>query len=121
MSIWDVLVAIHLLAMAFFVGGQIMLAAVLVPVLRGREEMKVVARRFGIGSAIALGVLLLTGLYLAGHEDAWGRSLFQVKLGLIAVLVLLLGYHVHKGSKRWIDPILGLLSVTIVVLGVLIA
>lgn len=121
MNIWDVLVAIHLLAMAFFVGGQLMLAAVLVPVLRGRDEMKLVARRFGIGSVVALGVLLLTGLYLAGHEDAWDRSLFQVKLGLIAVLVLLLGYHVHRGSKRWLDPVLGLLSITIMVLGVLIA
>ncbi len=60
MDIWTVVHVVHLLAMAFFVGGQIMLAAVLVPVFRGREEMKIVARRFAVGSLIALGLLILT-------------------------------------------------------------
>lgn len=107
--------------MAFFVGGQIMLAAVLVPVFRGREEMKVVARRFGVGSLIALGLLILTGVQLAGHEDAWGDSTLHVKLTLLVVLIGLLGYHVHNGAKRWMDPVIGLLSITIMVLGVVLA
>lgn len=69
MDIWTVVHAVHLLAMAFFVGGQIMLAAVLVPVFRGRPEMKVVAQRFAVGSLVALGLLILTGVELASHGD----------------------------------------------------
>ncbi len=104
MTIWTVVHAIHLLAMAFFVGGQIMLAAVLVPVLRGRDEMKVVARRFGLGSLVALALLVVTGMQLASHEDAWSDTVLQVKLTLLVILIGLLGYHVHRGEKRWMDP-----------------
>ena len=83
MDIWTVVHAVHLLAMAFFVGGQIMLAAVLVPVFRGRggDDLKLVARRFGFGSLIALGLLILSGVELASHEHDWGNSVLMVKLG----------------------------------------
>lgn len=123
MDIWTVVHAVHLLAMAFFVGGQIMLAAVLVPVFRGRggDDLKLVARRFGFGSLIALGLLILTGVELASHEHDWGNSVLMVKLSLLGVLILLLGYHVHRGEKRWLDPVIGLLSLVIMFLGVVLA
>lgn len=41
---------LHLLAMAFFVGGQLFLVAAVVPTLRGddgRERLRAIARRFG--------------------------------------------------------------------------
>jgi uncharacterized membrane protein len=41
---------LHLLAMAFFVGGQILLAAAVVPSFRAdphRERLRAIARRFG--------------------------------------------------------------------------
>ncbi|HUA69886.1 MAG TPA: hypothetical protein VMA96_02345 [Solirubrobacteraceae bacterium] len=53
MTFWNGVLWLHLLAMAFFVGGQLMLAAVVVPVLRGLEDraaLRAAARRFGIGT-----------------------------------------------------------------------
>ena len=41
---------LHLLAMAFFVGGQLFLVAAVVPSLRAdddRERLRAIARRFG--------------------------------------------------------------------------
>lgn len=121
MDIWTVVHVVHLLAMAFFVGGQIMLAAVLVPVFRGREEMKIVARRFAVGSLIALGLLILTGVQLASHEEAWSDSTLHVKLTLLVILIGLIGYHTHSASKRWLDPVIGTLSIAVMVLGVVLA
>jgi putative copper export protein len=63
---WQAVLYLHLLAMAFFVGGQLVFGIAVVPVLRGdpdpeRTRMRAVARRFGYGSLAALGVLILTG------------------------------------------------------------
>ena len=58
---------LHLLAMATFVGGQLVLGLAVVPGLRGhdREGLRAVARRFGWMSLAALAVLLVTGAWLA--------------------------------------------------------
>jgi uncharacterized membrane protein len=62
--------------MAFFVGGQIVFGIAVVPVLRDegdRERMRAVARRFGYGSLVAIGVLIASGWALASHLDLLGR------------------------------------------------
>ena len=49
--------------MAFFVGGQLVLVAAVVPAFRGvadRTRLGAIARRFGWGSLVALAVLLAT-------------------------------------------------------------
>src|SRR5690349_9841603 len=57
---------LHVLAMATFVGGQLVLAACVVPALRSdRDALRAVARRFGWATLVALGVLVLTGAWLA--------------------------------------------------------
>ena len=92
MTTWAIVRWLHLLAMAFFVGGQLVLVAAVVPALRGdadRERLRAVARRFGWGSLVALAVLLATGSAMAGHFARWGDGTLHVKLGLVAVAGLL--------------------------------
>src|SRR5690606_3449704 len=64
---------LHLLAMAFFVGGQLVLVAAVVPALRSRdrEGLRAVARRFGWGSLAALVVLAGSGAAMAGKYSRW--------------------------------------------------
>ena len=121
MDFWDVLRTIHLLSMAFFVGGQIFLVAVLVPVMKGKDDMKVLARRFGLMSGIALVLLVLTGAYLASHYDQWDNANLQVKMGLLIALFGVMAYHMQNGAKRWAEPVMATLSLAIVVLGVALA
>lgn len=121
MTFWEVLIAIHLLAMAFFVGGQLMLAIVLVPLLKGKPELKAAAKRFGQTSIVALVLIILSGVYLASHYHQWGSHTLWAKLALLVILFGLMAYHVKEGSKRWIDPVLGVISLVIVILGVALA
>lgn len=49
---WQAVLYVHLLAMAFFLGGQLVIGLALVPVERtnpDKERLRAVARRFGIG------------------------------------------------------------------------
>lgn len=121
MDFWDVLLTIHLLAMAFFVGGQLVLATVLVPVLKGKPEMKLAARRFGHASGVALLLSILTGAYLATHYKEWGDTILQVKIATLIVLFGVMAYHMQNGAKRWAEPVMATLSLAIVVLGVALA
>lgn len=123
-SLWFVLRWLHLLAVAFFVGGQIVLAAVVVPVARRsqeRETLRAVARRFGAGTLIALAVLLATGLALAFHLDLWSNGSFQLKLGLIVVLGGALAWHVRRPELHVLEVVVFVLSLAIVWLGLYLA
>jgi len=48
---WTVIRFLHVLAMAFFVGGQLVLAIAVVPALRGRDEDTAMPKRRGAGGA----------------------------------------------------------------------
>src|SRR5918912_4288543 len=79
---------LHVIAMAFFVGGQLFLAAAVVPVERrapDRERLRAIARRFGYGTLVAIGVLLATGAAMASHFGQWGRPALHLKLALVAL------------------------------------
>lgn len=124
MSFWDGVVWMHLLAMAFFVGGQLMLAAIVVPVLRGLPDngpLRTAARRFGVGTLIAVGVLVVTGVALASHLHRWGDSKLQVKLGLVVLVGILIGAHLRWPRWHVLDAAIFLVSLAIVWLGVAIA
>jgi len=92
----DFLLFIHVVAMSFFVGGQIMLAATIVPVERANPDptrMKAIAQNFGWGSLIALGIAIFTGMLMASHWNLWADSNMHIKLTLLILTFVSLGAH----------------------------
>ena len=124
MTVWNGVLWLHLIGMAFFVGGQLMLATVVVPVLRGlgdREPLRAAARRFGVGTAIAFGVLILSGAALATHEHKWSDSTLQVKMALVAVVAVLIGVHMRLPEAHALEAAVFVVSLAIVWLGIVVA
>ncbi len=124
MTFWNGVVWLHLVAMAFFVGGQLMLAVVVVPVLRGAEDrtpLRAAARRFGLGTLVAIGVLVLTGAAMASHYGRWSDSTLQIKLGLVVLVALLIYAHMRRPLLHVLDAAIFLVSLAIVWLGIVVA
>jgi uncharacterized membrane protein len=89
MQTWTVVRFLHILAIVFFVGGQLMLVAAVAPALRRQgedEAMRSIARRFGLGSTAALAVLFATGVAMASHFSLWSSHILQLKM-MVLVLV----------------------------------
>jgi uncharacterized membrane protein len=119
---WQAVLYLHLLAMAFFVGGQLVFGIAVVPILRsdpdpGRSRMRAVARRFGFGSLISLGVLLLTGCAMASHYDLWDSSTLQWKLVLVGAVIALTTVHLRRPKLHILQAAILLASLAIVWLG----
>lgn len=119
---WQAILYLHLLAMAFFVGGQLVFGIAVVPILRGdpdpeRTRMRAVARRFGYGSLVALGVLLLTGWAMASHYGLWDSSTLQWKLGLVALVIGLTLLHLRYPKLHALQAAILLASLVVVWLG----
>jgi uncharacterized membrane protein len=112
---------LHLLAMALFVGGQLVLAVAVVPGLRGRdrEGLRAVARRFGWASLGALLVLVVTGARMA--YGLWENGTLHVKLGLVALAGALILWHMRSGAAHWLQGAIFLVSLVIVWLGLALA
>ena len=122
--VWFVIRLLHLLAMAFFVGGQLVVAVVVVPAARGwadAGQLRALARRFGYGTLVALGVLIATGVAMATHGHLWGDHTFQAKLGLVLVTVVLLLWHLRRPTLHLIEGLIFLLSLAIVWIGLYLA
>jgi len=112
---------LHLLAMAFFVGGQLFLAAAVVPALRGagdRDGLRTIARRFGTGSLIAIAVLIATGVAMASHYDQWGDTKLHIKLALVVIVAGLIAWHTRRPELHALEGAVFLASLAIVWLGV---
>src|SRR5579859_4236845 len=117
MTFWNLVLGAHLLGMAFFVGGQMMLGAVIVPVLRAGTDpqpLRAAARRFGIGTLIALGVQVITGAAMATHNHQWGNSTLHIKLGLVVLVGLLIAFHLRRTEWRALDALTFLATLGIV-------
>jgi uncharacterized membrane protein len=124
MTGWELVRWLHLLAMAFFVGGQLVLAAAVVPAFRGaddREPLRAIARRFGWGSLAALAVLVPTGAAMASHFGDWERGTLHVKLALVVVAGALILWHMRRPRQHWLEGLVFLVSLAIVWLGVALA
>lgn len=120
MDSWTVVLFFHLLGIAFFVGGQLMLAIVVAPALRGQDEalMRAAAKRFGIASVVALAVIVATGIAMASHYQLWEDSTLQAKIGLLVLVVVLAALHAVTPYTRAISITVLLTSIAIVWLGV---
>jgi putative copper export protein len=112
---------LHLVAMAFFVGGQLMLAAVVVPVVRSGQdggEMKAMARRYGIGSAVAIAVLIVSGVVMASHYNLWSTPEFHLKMGLFLAVLVALGLHIKFSGSHVLMAVTFVLSLGVVWTGI---
>jgi uncharacterized membrane protein len=123
---WEAVRWLHLLSMAFFVGGQMVLAAAVVPAFRrvqgrDREPLRAIARRFGQGTIVAIAVLVLTGAAMASHFDDWSDSTLHVKLALVVLVGILVGVHIRRPTNHALDGAIFLVSLAIVWLGVALA
>jgi uncharacterized membrane protein len=124
MTGWLVVRYLHVLALASFVGGQIMLAAVVVPVERGEENrarLRAIARRFGWGTLAALLVLIATGTALAGHYDRWDDSTLQIKLAFVGAVAVLILAHMRMPTVHALDGAIFVVTLVILWLGVALA
>src|SRR5215207_10187111 len=120
MEAWELVRFLHVVALAFFVGGQIMLIVAIVPVLSGRDEetMRAVARRFGVASGVAIAVLVATGSSLASHSSRWQDGTLQAKLAVLVLVGVLTGLHIATPHSRAVSLALAGSSLTVVWLGV---
>ena len=121
---WDVVLWIHLLAMAFFIGGQLFLGIAVVPVFRAQGGsdgpahawMVPIARRFGWASLVALAVALVTGAAMASNQNLWQESALNIKMTLVVIAIVLVCLHVFvtKGANRLLQTLILLDSLAIV-------
>ena len=120
---WLAIRWLHVLAMALFVGGQLVLVIAIVPTLRGahREELRAIARRFGWASVAAIAVLIATGSALASHDHLWATTTLQVKLTLVAITAALIVWHMRRPGQHAIEGVIFLVSLAIVWLGLALA
>jgi uncharacterized membrane protein len=115
---------LHLVAMAFFVGGQLFLVAAVVPSFRSRpdrEPLREIARRFGWGTLAAIAVLVGTGVALASGFDQWGNGTLHVKLALVPVVAALVVWHMRRPQLHALEGLVFIGSLAIVWLGASLA
>jgi uncharacterized membrane protein len=115
---------LHLLAMAFFVGGQLVLVAAVVPSLRGEAErarLRAIARRFGWGTLAAIAVLIATGIALASHFGRWESGTLHAKLALVAAVAGLVVWHIRRPELHALEAAIFIASLAIAWLGVSLA
>jgi uncharacterized membrane protein len=123
-ELWLAIRWLHVLAMAFFVGGQLLLAVAVVPVERqapDRDRLRAIARRFGIGTLVAIGVLLGTGSMMASHHHLWADGTLQLKLGLVVLVAMLVIWHMRRPTMHALEGAIFVVSLAIVWLGLTLA
>jgi uncharacterized membrane protein len=119
-DLWQAVLYLHLLAMAFFVGGLLVFGVAVVPAERqapDRERLRAIARRFGAGSVVALAVLAATGAAMAAHYDLWSSPTLQAKLGLFGIVLALTVAHLRFPRLHLLQAAILISSLAIVWLG----
>lgn len=113
---WSLVRFAHVLAAMGWVGGQLVLAGVVMPVLRKdlspAERLPLIrkaAKRFGLAANVVfLPTLLISGLALASHrsigwdtltQDGYGR-LFAIKMVFVVISVVIASVHAVIASRH---------------------
>ena len=129
---WDTIrLFLHVLAASIWVGGQLILAA-LVPVLRrfGSDPLGAAARRFNQVAWTAFGVLIVTGIWniVAVRSQISGSASYRTTLIVKLVAVVISGVaaalHVRSRTARSraiFGALTGLSALAALFLGVLLA
>lgn len=129
---WNTIrIFLHVLAATVWVGGQLILAA-LVPVLRrfGAEVPRAAARRFNQVAWVAFGILVVTGVWnitAVSHQvshSASYRTTLIVKLVVVAIsgVTALLHARAHgAGGRAVFGALTGISALLALFLGVLLA
>lgn len=101
---------LHLVGMSLWLGGQLFLAAVAVPALRGaepdlrRETFRRLGRAFGIAGIAALVLIIATGLWMMLELDLSpaDHAALRHKLELVGVVLVGTVVHAVAGARRWL-------------------
>ena len=128
---WDTIrLFLHVLAATVWVGGQLVLAA-LVPVLRkfGADATRAAARRFNQVAWSAFAVLIVTGIWniaanSANADHAGYRATLVVKLVVVAISGVTAALHTRSRTPRGravFGALTGLSALAALFLGVLLA
>ena len=127
---WDtVRLFLHVLAATVWVGGQLVLAA-LVPVLRREGALSAAARRFNQVAWTAFGVLIVTGIWNFAavspqiSDSASYRTTLIVKLVVVALSGVTAALHIRAKTARSravLGALTGLTALAALFLGVLLA
>jgi putative copper export protein len=119
---------LHVLAATIWVGGQLVLAA-LVPALRGAgaEVPRLAARAFNRVAWPAFGVLILTGVWNVVAEGDRGpayRTTLMIKLAVVAASGVTAFLHARATSRRGMavfGALTGLTALLALLLGIVLA
>jgi putative copper export protein len=129
---WDTIrLFLHVLAATVWVGGQLVLAA-LVPVLRrfGSDATGAVARRFNQVAWPAFAVLVATGIWNVAaasaqmSHDSGYRTTLIVKLVVVVISGAAAALHIRSRTARGraiMGALTGISALTALFLGVLLA
>ncbi len=112
---------LHVGALIFFVGGQLALALAVVPAMRrhgAHEAMRAIARRFGVASAVAIAVVIATGVAMASRYSLWGAPVLHAKLAVLVLVGVLMALHVATPETRAVSWATLAASLVVVWLGV---
>ena len=121
MDAWTLIRFLHVVALAFFVGGQLVLVVAVVPAIRRHGDqaaLRSIARRFGVGSLVAILVLVGTGAAMASHFARWEDNVLQIKLMLVVLIGVLIALHIAAPASRPLSIAVFVVSVVVVWLGV---
>ena len=119
---------LHVLAATVWVGGQLVLAA-LVPALRsaGTDVPRIAARAFNRVAWPAFGVLILTGIWnvvAEGDRGAAYRTTLMIKLTVVAASGITAFLHARATSRRGMvvfGALTGLTALLALLLGIVLA